>query len=62
MDVLKRDFDALVGRNVDASDTGHEALQMRVSGRNKRSGQQTRSVAPFAGSAPYTGDSDRVND
>mgnify|MGYP006999179643 CR=1 FL=1 len=31
MDVLKRDLHALVGRDVDASNTGHEILQIRVS-------------------------------
>jgi hypothetical protein len=30
VDVLKRDFNALVGRDIDASDTGHEILQIRV--------------------------------
>src|SRR3989344_2995523 len=56
VDVLKRDFDALVGRDVDASDTGHEALQIRVCGRNKRSGQQTRSVTrPSRKRALYRG-------
>src|SRR5690606_10214184 len=56
MDVLKRDFDALVGRDIDASDTGHEAPQIRMSGRNQRSGQQTRSVArPSRKRALYRG-------
>src|SRR5690606_33154283 len=56
VDVLKRDFDALVGRDVDASDTGHEALQIRVCGRDKRSGQQTWSVGrPSRKRALYRG-------
>src|SRR5690606_33147628 len=56
VDVLKRDFNALVGRNVDACDTGHEILQVRVNQTQKplRSTDQER-VRPSRKSALIQG-------